>query len=107
MGFMGLGALTRLTLRATERSCFRKVIPMSRRSSFRWIIALAAISVVAGTACWYFLFSNLRERPPAPPGAKPNSDPRLAYAGPYKNVHPDVKAVGDAVCNSCHTQCKT
>src|SRR5207249_11883682 len=29
-------------------------------------------------------------------------DPRLAYAGPYRNVRPDVKYVGDAACAGCH-----
>jgi hypothetical protein len=29
-------------------------------------------------------------------------DPRLTYAGPYRNVHPDVPYVGDAECAPCH-----
>ena len=32
----------------------------------------------------------------------PSPDPRLAYKGPFKNIHPDVKYVGDAVCAQCH-----
>jgi predicted CXXCH cytochrome family protein len=30
------------------------------------------------------------------------ADPRLSYDGPWKNVKPDVKYVGDAVCAKCH-----
>jgi tetratricopeptide (TPR) repeat protein len=33
---------------------------------------------------------------PAPP------DPRLHYSGPFENIHPSVKYVGDASCMDCH-----
>src|SRR5207248_7447110 len=29
-------------------------------------------------------------------------DPRLVYAGPFRNVRPDVRYVGDARCADCH-----
>src|SRR5262249_55179627 len=29
-------------------------------------------------------------------------DPRRTYAGPYRNVDPDVRYVGDAKCVRCH-----
>ncbi|HTU92316.1 MAG TPA: tetratricopeptide repeat protein [Gemmataceae bacterium] len=29
-------------------------------------------------------------------------DPRRAYAGPYRNIHPDVRYVGDDQCAGCH-----
>jgi hypothetical protein len=29
-------------------------------------------------------------------------DPREAYSGPYRNIHPSVRYVGDKVCSSCH-----
>jgi hypothetical protein len=29
-------------------------------------------------------------------------DPRRAYDGPYRNIHPDVRYVGDAQCAGCH-----
>jgi Flp pilus assembly protein TadD len=32
------------------------------------------------------------------------SDPRLSYAGPYLNIHPDVEAVGNAKCANCHAE---
>lgn len=31
-------------------------------------------------------------------------DPRLTYAGPYRNVRPDVKYVGDKACAGCHVE---
>jgi hypothetical protein len=34
-------------------------------------------------------------------GARPG-DPRLEYAGPFQNIHPDVRYVGDAKCAGCH-----
>ena len=30
------------------------------------------------------------------------ADPRLTYPGPFRNIHPDVKYVGDAACVGCH-----
>jgi hypothetical protein len=30
------------------------------------------------------------------------SDPRRAYDGPYRNIHPDVRYVGAAQCGGCH-----
>src|SRR5947209_4248935 len=30
------------------------------------------------------------------------SDPRRTYAGPYRNIDPDVRYVGDAACAGCH-----
>src|SRR5262245_5442921 len=41
-----------------------------------------------------------QSQPPGTPGS--SDDPRVQYAGPYSNVHPDVKYVGDAACADCH-----
>src|SRR5262245_37622426 len=43
---------------------------------------------------------------PAPPDDGPAAaiDPRLSYPTPYKNVRPEVKYVGDAVCAECHAK---
>src|SRR6266568_5046645 len=50
------------------------------------------------------IFVLLRDdqSPEGPPPPAPGSDPRLNYAGPYQNVHPDVKYVGDTACAKCH-----
>jgi hypothetical protein len=37
-------------------------------------------------------------------GADGPQDPRLAYGGPFHNIHPDVQYVGDAACADCHKQ---
>jgi hypothetical protein len=41
--------------------------------------------------------------PPAPSEDRSDEDPRLTYAGPYLNVRPGVKYLGDAACADCHT----
>jgi predicted CXXCH cytochrome family protein len=56
---------------------------------------LAGLGVVARLAPWR---ASRTERPPA----AEETDPRRAYAGPYRNVHPDVRYVGDAQCAGCH-----
>jgi hypothetical protein len=40
--------------------------------------------------------------PLEPALSDPPPDPRLVYDGPYRNIHPDVKFVGDAPCAECH-----
>src|SRR5262249_33327204 len=44
--------------------------------------------------------ANLGEARPIPP----TEDPRLAYTGPFQNVHPDIAYVGDAKCAECHRE---
>lgn len=34
-------------------------------------------------------------------------DPRIRYRGPYENLHPSVKYVGDAACVDCHADIAT
>src|SRR5262245_13711369 len=60
-----------------------------------WLFLGGGLAIAAiGYALW-------RQNQPATP-PEPGSDPRLNYSGPYLNVHPDVKYVGDAACASCH-----
>src|SRR6516165_8729353 len=35
-------------------------------------------------------------------GVAPEPDPRLAYDGPFKNVFPSIKYIGDDRCVACH-----
>jgi hypothetical protein len=53
-------------------------------------------AAVAGFQAW--------RRTAAPAVVEPSSspDPRLEYTGPFRNVHPAVKYVGDAACGGCH-----
>ncbi len=74
------------------------------RSPWRW--ALAAVAVVALAGAVFLVVHGLRRPgPDAPPPATdtpPPADPRLAYSGPFRNVRPDVEAVGSAACADCH-----
>jgi tetratricopeptide (TPR) repeat protein len=73
----------------------------------RWGAVLAGLGltgVVAG-ALWVFL--PILGRPSAATtgarrAAAANPDPRLLYKGPFRNIHPDVRYVGDAECAACH-----
>jgi Cytochrome c554 and c-prime len=49
-------------------------------------------------------FAPWRQPTSPPHHSPPPPDPRLTYAGPYLNVRPDVKYVGDAVCAGCHQE---
>ncbi len=65
------------------------------------LVALASVLVWVGDR-WLWHQAPSAPAPsedrivPAPP------DPRLAYKGPYLNVRPEVKYVGDAACAGCH-----
>jgi len=60
-----------------------------------WLLLAAALG---GAALAYGLWRGDPPRPAA------GDDPRLAYRGPYRNIHPDVKYVGDAACVACHVE---
>jgi hypothetical protein len=64
------------------------------------ILVAAAVVVALAAGLWWFL------RGAQPPRAvlPPDSDPRLAYQGPYQNIDPAVKYVADERCTSCHAR---
>ena len=62
------------------------------------LVVFAALVLLGGSALALYLF---RPSPALPPNATP-TDPRLAYTGPYRNVHPDVTTVGSDRCLACH-----
>ncbi len=70
----------------------------------RWVLGIGAV-VLLGLACYGWL----RSRPSADSPPEPtDSDPRLTFATPFRNVRPDVGYVGDDACASCHkTYCDT
>jgi hypothetical protein len=49
----------------------------------------------------FLLWKNTSGSPPRSPTAR-LGDPRLDYTGPFQNIHPDVRYVGDARCAECH-----
>ena len=68
----------------------------------RWPRLLAPLFLAAacagGAVCvWHKMHHHV---PPATLTVA--ADPRLAAATPYRNVRPDVRYVGDAVCAGCH-----
>jgi predicted CXXCH cytochrome family protein len=64
--------------------------------------------VLAGAGLWIARHWHRADPTPAPEAAPPNGrarpseDPRLTYAGPFLNIHPDVAYVGDEKCSECH-----
>ena len=75
------------------------VRPLGFRAATRAVLMLVAVGVfVGGSARGLWRPAPLPSiRADAPP-----PDPRRTYKGPYRNIHPDVKYVGDAVCADCH-----
>ena len=64
------------------------------------VLILAAAALLAWTG-GRWLWSPAPTSP-APVEDRPPPDPRLIYKGPYRNIHPDVKYVGDTACGGCH-----
>jgi tetratricopeptide (TPR) repeat protein len=50
----------------------------------------------------YRLYPWFAPRPPDASTPTDTTDPRRAYDGPYRNIHPDVRYVGDSQCTGCH-----
>src|SRR6478752_10012666 len=81
-------------------------VPAGRLSRSTAVAGLALL-VVAGLAA-AVSWICLRPKPPAPDPEQGRAedgfppDPRLAYRGPFRNVRPDVKYVGDEKCIDCH-----
>ncbi|HKI36265.1 MAG TPA: tetratricopeptide repeat protein [Gemmataceae bacterium] len=65
------------------------------------LAALLTLGLAAGA--WY-LFHGGRSSDPAPGRRDLPEDPRLVYAGPFRNITRDVKYVGSASCavTGCH-----
>jgi Flp pilus assembly protein TadD len=64
-------------------------------------VVLVLLSIGLGFAGLH-LYRWFAPRPTDVSAAKDSSDPRRAYDGPYRNIHPDVRYVGDAQCTACH-----
>jgi Flp pilus assembly protein TadD len=62
------------------------------------LLATTGGVLVAALGLGVFLYL----RPRTPPPAEPPRDPRLDYAGPFRNVDPAVRYVSDGRCADCH-----
>ncbi len=77
--------------------------PPARFLKARWLLlTVVAVGAIVG---WLIL-----TRPNPPPtvngenSAPAVPDPRLVYDGPFRNLQPDVKYVGDRACAECHAE---
>jgi hypothetical protein len=74
----------------------------SKWGPFFVVAGLLLLAGLGGTGAWLARrgASVGSALPPTAPPEPP--DPRRAYAGPYRNIDPDVRYVGDARCTGCH-----
>ena len=63
-----------------------------------WVLAAGLILLLLGG----FVVRNNTPPSPSPSPTLRRGDPRLDYAGPFQNIHPEVRYVGDARCADCH-----
>jgi hypothetical protein len=77
--------------------------PHGRLSAIRSRRTAGALGLLAALAALGMLAALARTRHSVqtPP---PDADPRLTYAGPYRNVRPGVGYTGDEACAACHEQ---
>ncbi len=78
---------------------------MSSKPPTRRLLPLAAGCVLLaglGVAGAWLGRRGEAPSPVRPAASSAPTDPRRTYAGPYRNVDPDVRYVGDAQCVGCH-----
>jgi hypothetical protein len=73
----------------------------------RWLtvaLGAAVVAALAAVGVWWKWRSAAHEQPPPdePPPRVPAADPRVTYDGPFLNVRPEVRYVGDEQCVGCH-----
>jgi Tfp pilus assembly protein PilF len=76
----------------------------SRRRLLAPVVALVALATVGlALGAWHFhLFCPGRVPDTLAASDSSTADPRLSYHGPFRNIHPKVRYVGDAACAECH-----
>src|SRR5579871_4115498 len=58
--------------------------------------------VFSAVAWWSSRTSTRNAQQEANSLGEPETDPRIQYSGPFRNIHPDVQYVGDQSCAACH-----
>jgi hypothetical protein len=70
------------------------------------LVVVAVVCTCLGLG--FFVFWHKRVAAPlnrdGPTSSVPVEDPRLTYSGPYRNVRPEVRYVGDETCRRCHAE---
>ncbi len=86
--------------------------PPASTRGHRWglLVPAAGLVLLIGLGAWLAVRpgrpdprgSGPADRTCSPAAPEEPPDPRRTYAGPYRNVNPDVRYVGDARCAGCH-----
>src|SRR5437868_1541104 len=81
--------------------------PPSKKRRSRWgpvlLVAGLFLLLSLGVVAAWLARRDGAVKPRHPPNASTDrTDPRRTYAGPYRNIDPDVRYVGDAGCVGCH-----
>jgi Flp pilus assembly protein TadD len=69
-------------------------------TSRRCVVIFVALGLLSGLA--FLAFARGKGRRPVEPFFQMDTDPRLTFSTPYRNVAPEVAYVGDARCAQCH-----
>jgi hypothetical protein len=68
------------------------------------LVLLLGVIVLFGCGVGIYFLVFVSDSPnPNPKTMDSVPDPRLAYDGPFRNIHPDIKEVGNQLCFTCHS----
>ena len=68
----------------------------------KWVVAACVLGLAGVLLGMGGHWLRRKQSTPEPLPNDAAADPRLTYKGPYGNVDPNVKYVGDAACAGCH-----
>jgi predicted CXXCH cytochrome family protein len=76
--------------------------PFGNQRALLLTAAGLSLAIALGLCLVLFLRSRSSILDPRSSILGPEPDPRRTYAGPYRNIDPDIRYVGDAACVACH-----